>query len=69
MRVLGNFSVEGNTSAALDYIVSLLFVERLGIKDLPLRQVIKAFFLLGSPERKAYLSYPCFFQVQGAKTS
>lgn len=68
MRVLGNFSVEGNTSAALDYIVSVLFVERLGIKDPSITPSDHGFLFIGVPGTQGILILPPFFQVQGAKT-
>ena len=67
MRVLGNFSVEGNTSAALDYIVSVLFVERLGIKDLSVTHNVQGFLLVGVPGTQGILILPPFLSGSGGE--
>jgi len=67
MRVLGNFSVEGNTSAALDYIVSVLFVERLGIKDPSITPSDHGFLFIRVPETQGILILPPFLSGSGGE--
>jgi len=67
VRVLGNFSVEGNTSAALDYIDLVVFVERLGIKDLSITPSDHGFIFIGVPGTQTTLILPLFLSGSGVK--
>lgn len=67
MRVLGNFSVEGSTSAALHYIVSVLFVERLGIKDLSITPSDHGFLFVEVPGMQGTLLLPPFLSGSGVE--